>query len=415
MLKDIQKKLLLKFPLIWNTKLVPMLLIGVLLQLIFFALGFYEGTIDFSNQTIVDIEVSAILFGILLVLIIIILWLVNYFKNNSLKSYYTKSKNSLFYEWFQVFIICLLLISFYLSFQVGRQLHQKSYFSLEETKTRCKIIGNANIFIDGYFKETEIDSLASNLIDSLGNKIIENIIEYQTNDHAIEEVALETVEEAAYPYKLIYKDYIYFKNKKFDKYSLMNRANFEFSVFDNKEDSLQNLEVKNWLFNDNQIEIKKLMTNYLKLIKEHNLGTNLNVDKWFKITYNRPEFTDFQYIIPYYEEFETDDTYRYNINYYSKGYRNQDKSKYSKYFVQQDVLKTKYKIASKAHTKPFIELDEILAYLYGALVLSLLIISFRFSSGKSWLISLVSFGILNIIYGVFTAIASSEIYYLYFA
>ena len=44
-----------------------------------------------------------------------------------------------------------------------------------------------------------------------------------------------------------------------------------------------------------------------------------------------------------------------------------------------------------------IEYEGILAYLFAALGFSLLIFSFRVTSGKSWLIALVSSGILNII------------------
>ena len=188
MFKDIQKKLLLKYPLLWNTKFVPMVAIGLLLHLIFFGLGYLDGTIDFSNRNNLDIEVTCILFGVLLVIIIIILWLVNYFKNNSLKSFYSKSKYSLFYEWLQIFVVSTLLITFYLPFSVGKQLHQRSYYSLEETTNRCKTIATADMFIDGSFAETEIDSLASGLIDSLGNKIAQN---YNPEDANTAEYATE--------------------------------------------------------------------------------------------------------------------------------------------------------------------------------------------------------------------------------
>lgn len=50
MFKDIQKKLLLNYPLLWNTKFVPMVAIGLLLHLIFFGLGYLDGTIDFSDR-----------------------------------------------------------------------------------------------------------------------------------------------------------------------------------------------------------------------------------------------------------------------------------------------------------------------------------------------------------------------------
>ncbi|MEL1248788.1 hypothetical protein [Flavobacterium helocola] len=403
MFKDIQKKLLLKYPLLWNTKFVPMVAIGLLLHLIFFGLGYLDGTIDFSNRNNLDIEVTCILFGVLLVIIIIILWLVNYFKNNSLKSFYSKSKYSLFYEWLQIFVVSTLLITFYLPFSVGKQLHQRSYYSLEETTNRCKTIATADMFIDGSFGETEIDSLASRLIDSLGNKLVKNEI---SENYETQERAYETQATMAYAYK----NHIIFNGKKYDQFSLVNRNTFEFTVISRELDSLNKIQVQNWLHQDNQAEVKKLMDNYLSLIREHDLATNLNMDKWFEIVYKAPEFDKFLYIQPYLKQYETDESYN-NYEMASKiGY---DDRKYSKYFVQQDVLKDKYDTVSEAHTDPFFNIEMILGFLYGAFGLSILIFSFRVTSGKSWLIAVVTTGVINIVYGIFTAITGLGDIYAY--
>ena len=409
MFKDIQKKLLLKYPLLWNTKFVPMVAIGLLLHLIFFGLGYLDGTIDFSNRNNLDIEVTCILFGVLLVIIIIILWLVNYFKNNSLKSFYSKSKYSLFYEWLQIFVVSTLLITFYLSFSVGKQLHQRSYYSLEETTNRCKTIATADMFIDGSFGETEIDSLASGLIDSLGNKVAQNYNpeDADTAEYATEKESMAVEAVAAYTYK----DHIIFNGKKYDQFSLVNRNTFEFTVISREQDSLNRIKVQNWLHQDNQAEVKKLMDNYLKLIREHNLATNLTLDKWFQAVYKAPEFDEFLYIQPYLKEYETDESYNNSYVYATKV--GNEERKYSKYFIQQDVLKEKYDTVSEAHTDSFFNIEMILGFLYGAFGLSILIFSFRVTSGKSWLIAVVTTGVINIVYGIFTAITGVGNMYAY--
>ena len=409
MFKDIQKKLLLKYPLLWNTKFVPMVAIGLLLHLIFFGLGYLDGTIDFSNRNNLDIEVTCILFGVLLVIIIIILWLVNYFKNNSLKSFYSKSKYSLFYEWLQIFVVSTLLITFYLPFSVGKQLHQRSYYSLEETTNRCKTIATADMFIDGSFGETEIDSLASGLIDSLGNKIALNYNpeDADTAEYATEKESMAVEAVAAYTYK----DHIIFNGKKYDQFSLVNRNTFEFTVISREQDSLNRIKVQNWLHQDNQAEVKKLMDNYLKLIREHNLATNLTLDKWFQAVYKAPEFDEFLYIQPYLKEYETDESYNNSYVYATKV--GNEERKYSKYFIQQDVLKEKYDTVSEAHTDSFFNIEIILGFLYGAFGLSILIFSFRVTSGKSWLIAVVTTGVINIVYGIFTVITGVGNMYFY--
>ena len=343
MFKDIQKKLLLKYPLLWNTKFVPMIAIGLLLHIIFFGLGYLDGTIDFSNKNNIDIEAISIMFGVLINIIITILWLVNYFKNNSLKSFYSKSKYSLFYEWLQIFIISTLLITFYLPFSVGKQLHQKSYYSLEETTNRCKTIATADMFIDGSFEDTELDSIhKSKLNDEEYNRYLTGEIEVSRDSN----------------YYYFNKDYITFKEKKYNQFSLLNRNTYEFTVISREQDSLNKIQVKNWLHQNDQAEVKKLMDNYLSLIREHNLATNLTLDKWFDIVYKAPKFDEFLYIQPYLKQYETENSYYYN-DYETAVAVPEYERKYSKYFAQQDVLKEKYNTVSEAHTDSFFKIEII--------------------------------------------------------
>ena len=154
------------------------------------------------------------------------------------------------------------------------------------------------------------------------------------------------------------------------------------------------------------------MADYMSLIREHNLATNLNATKWFEITYKAPDFNEFLYIQPYLKEFETENSYQYN-DYETAVAVPYGENKYSKYFVQQDILKDKYDIVADAYTDSFIEIEMILSFLYGAFGLSILIFSFRVTSGKSWLIAVVVTGVINVIYGIFTAIAGSSTMYFY--
>ena len=391
MIKDIQKKILLKYPLIWNTKFVPMLVIGVLFNILYFVIGFLNGNIDFSGKRNYDGETTAIMFGILLSILTTIVWLVYYFKNNALKSFYSKSKNALFYEWLQIFIISFLLISFYIPFSIGKQIHERNYFSESEATKRCETIALADIFIDGYFDPTEVDSTTSILKD--------------------------TIIDGEYRYaQLFYKDSMKFQGKKYAQYSLLNRRAYDFSLISKEKDSLNNIEVKKWLVDNQQHKIKDLMNNYLKIVNEHNLKNNLTTEKWFEEVYNHPHFTNFAYIRPYFEEFEADKSYEsYKDGIITSWPKSENQNKYSSLFVQQDILKSKYDIVSKAHTNPFIEYEGLLVFLCCALGLSILIFSFRVTSGKSWLIAVVTVGVLNILFGILTIFFSSELTYFYLA
>lgn len=409
MYQSFQKKLLLQYPLIWNTKFVPMLIFGFFLHLVFFGLGYIDGTIDFSDKNNIQIEVASTFFGLVIVILVFIIWLVFYFKNNALKSFYRKSKYSLFYEFFQILVICTLLVTFYIPFTIGKQFHQASYYSLEETQKRCKTIASADIFIDGNFRQTSIDSLASGLIDSLGN-LTEKAKRYERNynyesSEIVEEV-VDVVVDADDNTPIKYKEYIIFNGKKYHEFSLMNRQIYTFSVSEREKDSIIEKEVKNWLYTNDSQTVKKLMRDYLDILNEHQLETNLTLDNWFKAVYNYPDFKDFLYIHPYKNKYEANP--RNTSHYY---YYDDIDSKYSKYFVQQDVLKEKYDIVSDAHTENYINYNQLLSFLYLGLIVSILILSFRITSGKSWLISVVITGILNILSGIFAAILSEETVY----
>lgn len=399
MFKDIQKQLLLKYPLLWNTKFIPMLIIGIVLHIVFFGLGYIQGTIDFSNEDNIDIVFPSVSFGILFVIIIVILWLVNYFKNNALKSFYSKSKNSLFYEWLQIFTISFILVSFYMPFTIGKQFHERSYFSKDEAVTRCETISMADIFIDGSFAQTNHTELDSILKSNVREEDYKN---YFTS---------ESKENGNPNYLYFHKNYLLFKGKKYSEYSLLNRNLYDFYILSEEQDSLNKFKVQNWLYENKTKEVKDLMASYLQLIKEHKLSINLTVDKWFEVTYNAPEFNKFLYIQPYKEEYETNNYNRYSD--FVTAVESPASGKYSKYYIQQNVLKEKYNVVSEAYEDSYFKPEMLLTFLYVAFGFSILLFSFRVTSGKSWLIGLIAVGVINIVYGIFTAVASSGLLYAY--
>lgn len=116
MLDKIQTKLLLKYPLLWNTRLIPMLIFGIGINAIYFLIGYLTGTVDFTEIYHYSDDVTFFTFSIIISILALILWLVFYFRYNGFKAFYPKGNNSLFYEWTHIFIIVLSLSSFYFFF-----------------------------------------------------------------------------------------------------------------------------------------------------------------------------------------------------------------------------------------------------------------------------------------------------------
>lgn len=387
MFKNIQKQLLLKYPLLWNTKFIPMLVIGVVMNLIYFFIGYYDGTLNFKENYSSQFDFTFYSFSVLISLIILIIWLVNYFKNNSFKSFYSKSKSALFYEWLQIVVIVLLLSMFYFPFELGKKAHKRSYFSEIEAKKRCEAISKADFFIDGNYEEPKIDSINSVFNDTTINgqyKAI-NIIRF---------------------------NYVIIEGKKFAPNSLINRNVGEFSFFTREQDSLRKLKLRKDLIANKDFVVKKIMKAYLTILKDHKLETNLNEKLWFSIVYDHPKFQNYKFIgtklpknVNYYDnQIQFEDEYNSNVaTIYNKSY--------SQYYIQRDILVDNYNEISLAFTESVFKTDGVLVFLYIVLGISMLIFSFRITSGKSWLIALVGFGIFNIVLGIIAATSRSDYAY----
>lgn len=395
MFENIQKKILLKYPLLWNTKFVPMMIIGFLINLICFIIGFIDGSIDFRIQYYSLIDEGFYFFISLIIVLILIVWLINYFKNNAFKVSYPKSKNSIFYEWLQIFIIILLFASFEIPLNIGKIICHRNYLSKEQVNQRCEVISKADFFINGYFESPEIDSTKSILNDTTING------EYLSR-------------------KIVTKDYVKIFGKKYSTTSLINRKVYEFNYLEKKEDSLNTIEMRKLLFQNNEIAVKKIMQDYLDIHNESKLSTNLNVNKWFEITYNYPDFKKFQIIRPsnpvknnnYYasaEAIQIDDKYGDVENVTVAN----NQSFYSNYYLEKEILNHNYGTLLTSYEPIFGKFDFYLIIIYCAFGLSILILSFRLTSGKSWMIALVITILLNIVLGLLSAISRNEYLYLY--
>jgi energy-coupling factor transporter transmembrane protein EcfT len=103
MFKNFNHKFVYKYPLIWNTKIVPFLLISLAIHILFFIVGYQNAivaSVQIHNYYIQESNATTInLFAILISVLVFIIWCVLYFRNNGFKAFYPKENNSLFEEW----------------------------------------------------------------------------------------------------------------------------------------------------------------------------------------------------------------------------------------------------------------------------------------------------------------------------
>ena len=398
MFKNIQKYLLIHYPLLWNTKIIPLVFYAILIHIVFFIIGFANGAIDFTEtETNYRYNSNDGTFGFLCVLVTllsIIIWVVSYFKNNALKSFYPKNNFSIFKEWLLIFIGCLFLITFMTTYFFGKDVKMRSYYSEAETKKRCETLSLGSYFVDGSFEEYYDEAT--------------NTYEYENSYDKVDTVAAVEPNQK--------ENFYYYKGVQYSYNSLLNKNLESYVFFSREQDSLTKLRIRNWLINNQKDSVKTVFKNYLALAKEHNLSASIDENKWLDLVYSYPKFEDYKIIGSekkelYYPD-NNPETTNYNIeSQYIKKINGTDYI-INKYYVPEKALQYAYSKIADSYVKPIIGWETYLLSLYVALGISLLLFSFRLTSGRSWLIAVVSLGVINIIIGILSAISSSEYVYL---
>lgn len=402
MFKNIQKYLLINQPLLWNLKIVPLTVFAIIFHLVFFILGYYNGGLNFTeNENSYSFnagEGTLIFFSVLLSILSLILWVVFYFKNNALKSFYPKNNFSLFKEWLLIVFSCLLIITYLVSYFYGKETRVRSYFSEAEAKKRCETLAMGSFFVNGSYAYYQNNFVADTAVEV----------------DALDTAAIAVDSAAAIQMKTSF-DY---KGKSYSNNSLLNKNINDYSFFNSEKDSILKERIKTWLVNNQKDSVRNLMKNYLKIAKEHDLKASIDENKWVNLTYDYPNFEKYKTIgseerdIYYQDNFNNNITPKIDTT--EQYIRTIDKQQYlyNRFYVPEKQLHYSYKKIADSYNNPDINWTTFLISLYVAFGISLLVFSFRVTSGRNWLIALVSLGIINIVIGIITAIFSSEYVYL---
>ncbi|WP_322971438.1 hypothetical protein [Faecalibacter sp. LW9] len=435
MFKKINQYLITHYPLIWNLKLVWMVLIGILFNVVAFSNGWlhYSKPTLITNNNFKRIFYSElyIFYYFIIILIILIIWLYYYIKNNRFKSKYPTSRNYIFKEFLGVFGIILLFAAIPNVFSAGVHTRISHFISDEAYEEDVDLINRAMPFAlqaqNGYSNHSR--NLSVPIFDSLVNaqevlqlytqrkneyvrknnygykEFLEpyfrneeyNILLYrklsgvyqpsglrfdQNYHHYKEENTNHYVEETYAP-DMVVMDATDDLEKKSDvpkMYSIYNYSKRVFEVPSQPEKTHQYYDeqlIKLLQSNDKQ-QIEMLLTTVQNKFDQFQIGYRFNEKPWIDHVYQPP-----YYFI------------HSNLSqpHYSDGVKKQ-KSDY----VNMDTIIEIYKnIGYSKYTYSFFE--DFIHYITGALVVALIIMMFRLSSFKVWLMSGIGLGILSIIGG----------------
>jgi len=150
-INKINQYLLERYPNIWNTRIVWMLLLGIAVHLIFFIIGFVSHASPSTLQhtgAVNDYLSSGLIFvHIIISVLMIVGWLVYMFKNNAFKGFYPSFGKKLFFEFLQYFIIIFVSTTFYFSYMSGFKLFINYKYDDEKMAKNIDIINRTNPFL----------------------------------------------------------------------------------------------------------------------------------------------------------------------------------------------------------------------------------------------------------------------------
>ncbi len=150
MFKKINQTLITKYPLIWNLKFIWILLTVLVFNLIAFINGFLffskKSQLQESGLYEVFFNSGIIIYYLLIGVIIGVIWLYFYIKNNRFKSNYPTSRNYLFKEFLAVFFIIFLMFYVPNSFKTGLKFRVSNYMSEEQYLKDIDIINRTQGF-----------------------------------------------------------------------------------------------------------------------------------------------------------------------------------------------------------------------------------------------------------------------------
>lgn len=464
MFKKINQTLITKYPLIWNLKFIWILLTVLVFNLIAFINGFLfitkKSQLQESGLYEVFFNSGIIIYYLLIGVIIGVIWLYFYIKNNRFKSNYPTSRNYLFKEFLAVFFIIFLMFYVPNSFKTGLKFRVSNYMSEEQYLKDIDIINRTqgftlrsefgydnysrnlpvpafdslvseketrelyeknkreylrenphdsfNVFLEPYFRNPEFETL---LRDYFPERFSYSKINFNQTYQPLKKNNSSTnqlYEEAAYP-DVAAVDMVYATSidstsyaspvnaseKPETYFNLASLYNYSILAFNNPKDSTLNHQFydEQWialLQKNDRKAIENLLNNYTDLLKKQEIGYQFKHKNW--IDY-----------LPQYPYYFIDS----NLNYKEINHKRQD-------YINQSSLNRVYEnIELAKYSSTWLELIQY--YLLIALIITILIITFRFSSFKVWLISLIGAGILAILGSVFGISINASIGYTQFS
>jgi hypothetical protein len=313
----LNKKLLENYPLLWNTKIIWMVLVNLIIHFVFFLIGYLtvNNLADIKSRYNLEsfyFNDSALYYNLLISIIILLVWVIFYLRNNAFKSNYSFNKNMLFKQFCCILFIVFISISQFFSFKAGLTLKIRSLYDWEEVKKDINKFNKLALFLvqneDDYDIKNKEYPKPFPLKIAISNENIDNVdtsktylkkdsLKYQFyhfneslwNEDVKQNPSLKYFDNKSdFKYRIV-KDVSAFKA--FLEPSLFNFSKTTFEVSsDFSESDILIKFYEEILTKNDKYEIRTLLENGIVLADKYEIKHNLTVEKWFPIVYNPLNF-----------------------------------------------------------------------------------------------------------------------------
>lgn len=455
-IQKINQFLIERYPTVWNTKLVWMLVISLTIHILSFFAGFlaYSNPVTLQGQYVTSeyFTNGTFLFHSILSVLLIVVWLYKMFQNNAFKNYYPLSRNQLFFQFIQYVIIIIVSTSFYVSYMLGVQTFintkypDESFNKWQETANLglaflpqspekyalsnrkfpdefynlyCEMDRNKIDFTQPYYeaynqfyqyntlkvdtifkKNSELDDLdvfPVNMDDpSIANfeQFEKYVLVYYKDKYVNLSDKINTTKLSFYNYSSVATNA---DSNFYDPYMMYEPTESYLgnSTLDKSEYEL-NKKIYQLLSSNDKGKIEEIMTDFLKMSEKLNITSNLTIENWKPLVFNGSN----DYLVTQYVSLsQTDLDYKDIETVYQNVFKEiYDKNRSSVIFASQDLLNSFSIIKSYKSLRVFSEYLSV--YLWLATIASLLIFSFRVTNIRTMIFAAVSTGVLSLFFGL---------------
>lgn len=384
MINKIQKYLLTHYPSLWNIRLVPMLLIILGFHVFFFLVGYFTANVDIRTDSYSFSPSSDIglwfPFSIFLAFLLLIGWLIVYMRNNSIKAFYPRKTIQLYGEWVVIFLILVSIGLFPMTLNYGNVSNWRSLSSYQDAKKKLELLDQIQVLMPSLDDNFKYDKDRGVSPIPLAKGEIVDVTSLDLDSYAFEYDGQGRIVLRGYigPSILFYND-----NDSY--YSRIYSDETENPYYKEcKSRWLSKRQVVKWFENGQQDSIRTLMNDFVDLVQVSGLNRDISVDKWFNLLYTPPYFVVSQ------SNLICDDS---SYKYYNYDSANTDEY-YCSLSLPRSLLNSYYSNIIYSYENDSFFSEGWLVILCFAMMFSIMIFSFRITSGKSWILALILSGVL---------------------